>query len=92
MNANKARQITAANLRGHLIQPLLETAYERIKLFAEDGQSSVTHPFHGAKDYPTTTTREAALNHLRNEGYTIKHHSDPDPGDPRSQAYDEVSW
>jgi len=92
MNAEEARQITEANLQGPVIAPLLEAAHERIRDFAERGHRSVAHPFCEAKECPTTEARVAALDALRREGYTVKHHPNPDPGDPRSSEYDEVSW
>ena len=92
MNADEARRITRENLRGPVIEPLLRIAHVRIKEAAKAGNSSITHPFLGADHLTTGASREAALLALSNEGYTVKHHDDPDLGHPCSHEYDSVSW
>jgi hypothetical protein len=96
MKAEEARRISERNLKGPVIEPLLEVAYDRIKAAAERGERSVLYPFYGLSipSFPTLSTevKEAAFQRLREEGYTVKHHDNPDPGDPRSSDYDEVSW
>ncbi len=92
MKAEEARRISEQNLKGAVIEPLLAVAYGRIKEAAEQGKRKLYHPFYGAKDWPTLEERNAALQRLREDGYTVEHHNNPDPGDPRSSDYDEVSW
>ena len=92
MKAEEARRLSEQNLKGPVIEPLLATAHARIREAAERGERSTSHPFHGLRPYPTVKAREAALQRLREDGYTVKHHANPDPGDPRSSDYDEVSW
>ena len=46
-----------------------------------------------ALPWPSSTEEQAIFDHLRSEGYTIKFHEDPDPGDPRSSGpYTTVEW
>lgn len=92
MKASEARKLTEENLNGPLIEPLLKIAFSRIKEFAMKGKYSVPHPFYGAKNYPSKDEQEAAASKLRLQGYKVKFISNPDPGDPRSSDYWEVSW
>jgi len=93
MNAYEARELTQENLKGPVIEPILKEVHEKIEEAAKEGKSSITHPFHGSRGmYPSTNEQEAVWDHLRSEGYKVKHHPNPDPGDPRSNDYDEISW
>ena len=92
MKVEEARKITAESLKGSVIEPLLKIAYSRIKEFAEKGKNSVPHPFHGAHPYPSSAATEAAIHHLRNEGYSAKYHNVPQLKDPREFSYWEISW
>ena len=92
MKAEEARKITAENLKGSVIEPLLKIAYSRIKEFAEKGKSSVPHPFYGLDLFPTEAATESAIQHLRNEGYTAKYNHVPPSADPREHSYWEISW
>ena len=93
MDAEEARKITNQNLDGIIIEPLLKIAYKRIKKFAEQGKSSVPHPFHGAPFHLLGKTfTVAAIHQLRSKGYRATYHQNPDPEDQRSQSYWEISW
>jgi len=92
MTADEARKLTDENFKGVVVEPLLKIAYSRIKEFAKQGKCSVTSPFYGAENFPTMGDQEAALEILRQQGYKVKYHDSPDPGDPRSSSYWEVSW
>jgi hypothetical protein len=92
MNAQQARKLTNTTLRGEMLAPLIAHVYKRIELSAKSGQSSLCHPFQGYQPYPRLELQEALWNALRTDGYTVKHHPDPDPGHPASAPYDEVSW
>ena len=92
MNAEEARMITERNLKGSLIDPLLEVAYSRIKEFAKKGEYRVVHPFYGVKGFPSMAIQESAANNLRLDGFTVKLIPNPEPEGPRSSEYWEVSW
>ncbi len=92
MKAVEARKITEESLTGPVIAPLLEIAYQRIKSAAEKGKSSVSHPFYNSYPSPSQEAVDAAVCHLKSLGYSVNYYSDPDPGDPRSSAWYEVSW
>lgn len=94
MNAKHARELAETNLKSPVIEPLLEVIYKRIEEAATKGRMSITHPFHGLRImYPSHEQQEAVWAHLSAvDGYKVKHHLDPDPGDPRGGAYTEISW
>jgi len=92
MNAEEARKITEENLKGLVIEPLLKIAYERIKTFAEEGRSSLPHPFHGAPFHLLHKRYiDAALLHLQNQGYRVFYH-EVRSEDPREVSYWEIFW
>lgn len=94
MNAKEARELTEKNLNGPVIKPLLEAVYEKIQQAAAAGRKSITHPWYGLRvTYPTPEQQEAVWKHLIGvDGYNVQHHPNPDPGDPRSSSYTEISW
>ena len=92
IKAEEARKLTHDSLRGSIIEPLLEIAYSRIRKFAKKGEYSVPHPFHGAAPYPSRAAQEAAVNRLREEGYTVTYIDNPEPERPGTNSYWEVSW
>lgn len=93
MNASEARALTARNLTGPVIEPFLRHVHRRIEEAAAKGQSSISHPLQGSGPvWPSSAAVEALWAALRKEGYTVRHHEDPDPGHPASGPYDEVSW
>ena len=92
MNAQEARRITDKQLRGEAIFPYLEHVHQRIRRAAIAGQGSIVHPFHGVATWPGPEVRAAVFAHLIAEGYTVAHHDSPDPGNPLSSDYEEVSW
>jgi len=89
MKAEEARRISEQNLKSVVIEPLLVVAHGRIKEAAEQGKRKMCY---GVQGFHSFEVKEAALQRLREEGYTVKHYDNPDPGDPRSSDYDEVSW
>lgn len=64
----------------------------RIKEAAETGRFEVTHPLHGYKEWPDFEKQKALWRALEAEGWEVKHHDNPDPGDPRSHAYTSIHW
>ncbi len=94
MDAKQARELAEANLKGPVIEPILEVIYKRIKEAATKGHMAITHPFQGLRMmYPSPQQQEAVWEHLSAQGYKVKHHPDPDPGDLRGGgAYTEISW
>lgn len=93
MNAKEAREIAETHLHGPAIEPYLEMIHGKIKVAAEAGKMSIVHPFQGVRlAYPSVQQQGAIWGALSIEGYTVKHHADPDPGDPRSSSYTEISW
>lgn len=93
MTAQQAREMTAANLKGPVIEPFLEAAYGRIKEAAECGKSSVAHPFCDVKSLVPSSVRDAALSHLEHvDGFKVVLHKVPPSNDPRERDWDEVSW
>lgn len=93
MKAADAKLLTHKNLTGGLLKPLREYVDTRIAAAAQKGKSEVNHPFQGFKGgYPSEALQQALWASLRNDGYTVEHHPNPDPGHPCSSAYDSVSW
>lgn len=94
MNAEEARVITKKSLSGEVIKPLLDAVYAKIQRACVEGRSSITHPWQGmVLKYPTLIQQEAVYKHLSHvDGYTVTQHPNPDPGDPRSSSYTEISW
>ena len=93
MKADEAKKLTQENLKGPVIEPLLDGIYRQIEAAAKKGRSSITHPCRDKRmPYPSSDEQEAVWTHLRAEGYKVTHHADPAPGHPASSAYDEISW
>ena len=92
INASEARKLSEESLNGPLIFGILDIAFRRIKEAASNGKFSVAYPFYNAYPAPSTEAAEAAIGYLKTLGYKVTHHPNPDPGDPRSSSYDEVSW
>jgi hypothetical protein len=94
MNAKQAKELAVKNLKGPVIEPFLNHVYKRVEEAAKKGQFEINNPFHGLEHgiWPTNIQQEAVWQKLREEGFEVKHHPDPDPGDPRSGPYDSVSW
>ena len=92
IKADEARRLSEDSLRGPVIAPLLEIAFQRIKEAASKGAYTVNHPFYNAYPSPSPEAEASALAYLRTLGYTVKHHPNPDIMDPRSSDWDEVSW
>ena len=92
-NAEEAKKLTTKNLRGPVIEPYVEMIKDKIKAAALKGKSSISHPFHGAKDYPSYEVQEATLSHFKSLLFTVQYCDDPDPGDMRSMgAYEVIKW
>lgn len=92
ISAQRARLIASQNLRGPVIQPLLDHVYQRIHEAASKGQTSIVHPLDGLRTVISQEQRDAVWDALRAQGYKVTHHPDPDPGHPASRLYDSVSW
>jgi len=95
MHAYYAREITDKNLQGHVIEPFMTVIFTKIKIAAEAGRSSITHPFANScvsAPYPTPEQQDAVWAALIANGYKVKHHPDPDPGHPASCPYTEIYW
>lgn len=82
------------NLRGPVIAPMLEHVHRQIEEAAKAGRNEIAHPLAGRvpTEWHETKAREALWLALQNEGYTVKHHPDPDPGHPASGPYTTVEW
>jgi hypothetical protein len=94
MTAKEARELTEKKLAGPAIQPFLDAIYAKIQQAADAGRKSITHPWAGVRmPYPTMEQKDAIWSHLiGKDGYIVTHHKNPDPGDPRSSDYTEISW
>lgn len=98
MTAQKARELTEKQIKGRLLQPLLEYVYAKVEEAAEQGRNSITHPLHEYCFDGSTHLREALERNLwghlsAHDGYLVEHLPDPDPGDPRSTGgYTRISW
>lgn len=96
MNANEARELARGNLSGVVIDPIVTRLIGQIRKAAEQGRFSLTidwSSLSGPSSYwVNTEEREATFQRLRDMGYKVTQHPDPDPGHPCSHPYDEVSW
>lgn len=92
MKASEARAITNTNLHGLVIKPQLDHIYSLIRLAAEGGRDSISAPFFTKGTYPTPAEREAIYSKLKDDGYKVVDHPDPDPGHPCSRPYTTISW
>lgn len=92
MKAEHARQITLTNLKGPVIEPILTYVFTKIGQAAKEGRSEITNPFTGIRTTVTPAMEEAVVARLRQDGYKVTNHPDPDPGYPGSGPYTTVSW
>ena len=90
MKAEEARRISEQRLSDP--EPLLKLAYDRIKNAADRGEKSIRDPFQRLRKVASPELMRDAVQRLREDGYTVKYHENPDPGDPKSSGYIEVSW
>lgn len=92
MKASEAKAITEQQLKGPVIEPLLQFCYQRIKTAAEQGKSQIIDPLHGIRTPVCLEQREAVYQQLVIDGYKVEHHPEPDHGHPCSAPYTTVSW
>ena len=98
LDAKAARELTQQHLKTNLVEPYLQQALHKIEEAAKKGLSSIQNPhvasnIHVGLPYPSWDLQAALWQRLRELGYTVKDHSDPDPGSPVSGGpYTEVSW
>lgn len=93
LTAANARALTERSLRSTLLAPLLAHVHGRIQKQAEKGHYSINDPhadFPGG--WPDSHVLEALWSALREQGYRVYDHPDPDPGHPCSKPYIEVQW
>lgn len=89
MKADEARKISNENLRGPVIEPYMEVIWKRILKAAGKGQRSI-HGRH--QNYPNIDKQKAIIDRLRQDGYEVNYHPDPDPGHPCSSSYYTIEW
>jgi hypothetical protein len=92
MTALEARKLSVEKLRNSVIQPMVDHIYNRIRAATQQGKFLIRDPFMGFSQYPSEEEKEAIFMTLKSNGYTVKDHPDPDPGDPRSRPYIEILW
>lgn len=99
MNAKEARELAEQNLNGPVIEPLMEFVIGKIKEACEVGRRSIHNPLPSYKKNKgsqwggvSSEEQEAVFNVLRNLGYKVERHKNPDPGHPCSSDYDEIKW
>ena len=93
MNARQAREESLKNLKGPVIEPYIVSIHTQIAEAAKEGKFAIIPSFNSARTWPSSSEEQAIFVHLRSEGYTIRYHEDPDPGDPRSSGpYTTVEW
>ncbi len=100
MTAQEARKLTEKSTKpaGEAIGPWLDHVYARIKTEAAKGGRRIANPFVGANGSPlrmpgpTAEQAKAVLQALRQDGYGVVDHPDPDPGHYASHPYTTVSW
>lgn len=92
MKAEEARKLAQENLKGVVIEPLLERTYGLIRKASLEGKSQIVDPLSGLRCMVSQDQRDAVYDKLREDGYKVVHHPDPDPGHPASHAYTTVSW
>jgi hypothetical protein len=97
IKAEDAKRMSEENLNSVVIEPYLDLVYSKIETACKKGRFSITHPFHKGEealplDYPNCEIKRAVFSHLRDNGYEIIEHSNPDPGHPCSSAYNEIKW
>jgi len=95
MKPEEARRISEANV-ANKTEEYLEVVYKRIEQAALKGHFRTSHPFYGCDDvglsYPHGGQLDDIIRVLTVQGYKVVHYDNPDPGDPRSVDYYEVSW
>ncbi len=92
MKATEAVSLSQKANRVVLIEPLRKFVDAKIKEAAEKGRHSIVYPTNGYSQSISGDLEEALWQSLRQDGFKVKHHPDPDPGHPCSHPYDEVSW
>jgi hypothetical protein len=95
MTANEARKITQESLEGPVLDPILRYIKQQIVDAAKSGKSQVINPL--SKNIPAAwcsmELQSLLWKRLRNEGYKIVQHDDPDPGHPCSSGgYMTIEW
>lgn len=96
VTASKARALMRSCINTEHVQRLRHHVDERIKSACMQGKSSIAHPLHGLPAVQqmnvTPETLEALWNSLKEDGFAVDHHADPDPGHPASGPYTTVEW
>ena len=89
-HARYAKNLSERSLHGIVIDPFLKEAFAGIKSCAENGKTIWYVNF---KVSTSSDVRDAVYNRLRELGYAIEYHDDPDPGHPCSSGtYETVEW
>ncbi len=96
MKASEAHALTSQYVNSADVDVLYRKLCERIRATAQQGKTSIAHPFSGLDGsrvgMPTREQQDALRQKLVADGYSVDDHPDPDPGHPCSGAYTTVSW
>jgi hypothetical protein len=95
MNAEEARQLSDAALKGPAIEPFIEALETEIRCAAKSGRREIL-PWEClagfTKPRRTQGIKDAIQRHFVAQGFTWKDHPNPDPGHPCSHPYSTLSW
>jgi hypothetical protein len=95
MNAEEARQLSDAALKGPAIESFIETLETEIRQAAKKGRREI-RPWECLAKLrmmdPTMEIRDAIQRHFVAQGFTWKDHPNSDPGHPCSHPYSTLSW
>lgn len=91
MDAEQARKLTKENLKGPVIEDLIQDLDAAIKEACESGKLGLD-PHRAMGRYPNSEEEKAVKEYYVCKGYTWENHDDPDPGHPCSRAYITLSW
>lgn len=97
LTAAQAREMTAAALKGPVIDGHLEALDKAIIDATKKGRSSidpdvVLSQIRSNINLHDAATRQAVRLHYESKGFRWTDHPDPDPGHPGSRPYTTLGW